>query len=325
MSTTSTSGVIRPCRSSSGARSQNRIRRSIRRNRTTPCTANQSIPDPVIGDWRDTDDCPPAFAKQQKRRSYDILPPEVIREARSAYYGLITQIDYNLARVYSALEDLGLYHETLIIYTSDHGEFLGDHRAGGKSHFHEPSAHVPFAMRMPSSWDNRCHGTQVATPVTHADILPTLLKAAGGEPPADTDGQDLVAVARGEHESPRRYLEGMNGPGPAGKDLRLDCIYLAITDGCWKYTWYPEGSAEQLFDLESDPQEVHNLAHAKGAADKKEELRDEFIRRQRERGGGLLEDGELPVRAVQHVPDSEMRNQGQPGAHTEYYKVDVRH
>ena len=180
-------------------------------------------------------------------------------------------------------------------------------------------------MRMPSSWDNRCHGTQVATPVTHADILPTLLKAAGGEPPADTDGQDLVAVARGEHESPRRYLEGMNGPGPTGKDLRLDCIYLAITDGCWKYIWYPEGSAEQLFDLESDPQEVHSLAHAKGAVDKKEELRDELIRRQRERGGGLLEDGELPVRAVQHVPDTEMRNQGQPGAHTEYWKVDVRH
>ena len=296
-----------------------------RRNRITRCTAKAPIPEPVIGDWRDTDDCPPAFAKQQKRRSYDILPPEVIREARSAYYGLITQIDYNLARVYSALEDLRLYHETLIIYTSDHGEFLGDHRAGGKSHFHEPSAHVPFAMRMPSSWDNRCHGTQVATPVTHADILPTLLKAAGGEPPADTDGQDLVAVARGEHESPRRYLEGMNGPGPTGKDLRLDCIYLAITDGSWKYIWYPEGSAEQLFDLESDPQEAHNLAHAKGAADKKEELRDELIRRQRERGGGLLEDGELPVRAVQHVPDSEMRNQGQPGAHTEYWKVDVRH
>ena len=236
-----TSAAILPYRSSCGVLSPSRIRHSTRRNRITPCTANHPIPEPVIGDWRDTDDCPPAFAKQQKRRSYDILPPEVIREARSAYYGLITQIDYNLARVYGALEDLGLYHETLIIYTSDHGEFLGDHRAGGKSHFHEPSAHVPFAMRMPSSWDNRCHGTQVATPVTHADILPTLLKAAGGDPPADTDGQDLVAVARGEHESPRRYLEGMNGPGPAGKDLRLDCIYLAITDGCWKYIWYPEG------------------------------------------------------------------------------------
>ena len=179
MCNTFTSVAIRPCRSCSGVRSPSRIRRSIRRNPTTRCIANQSIPDPVIGDWRESDDCPPAFAKQQKRRSYDILPPEVIREARSAYYGLITQIDYNLARVYSALEDLKLYHETLIIYTSDHGEFLGDHRAGGKSHFHEPSAHVPFAMRMPSSWDNRCHGTQVATPVTHADILPTLLKAAG--------------------------------------------------------------------------------------------------------------------------------------------------
>ncbi len=283
------------------------------------------IPEPVVGDWRDTDDCPPAFAKQQKRRSYDILPPEVIREARSAYYGLITQIDYNLARVYSALEDLKLYHETLIVYTSDHGEFLGDHRAGGKSHFHEPSAHVPFALRLPSSWDNRCHGTQVHTPVTHADILPTLLNAAGGDPPADTDGQDLVAVARGEHDSPRQYLEGMNGPGPTGKDLRLDCIYLAITDGRWKYMWYPEGPTEQLFDLENDPQEARNLAHANGAAAKKEELRDELIRRQRERGGGLLEDGELPVRAVHHVADNEMRNQGQPGAHTEYWQIDVRH
>ena len=249
----------------------------------------------------------------------------MIREARSAYYGLITQIDYNLARVYSALEDLKLYHETLIVYTSDHGEFLGDHRAGGKSHFHEPSAHVPFALRMPSSWDSRCHGTQVHTPVTHADILPTLVKAAGGEPPADTDGQDLVAVARGEHESPRQYLEGMNGPGPTGKDLRLDCTYLAITDGRWKYMWYPEGSAEQLFDLEDDPQEARNLAYERSAAAKKEELRSELVRRQQARGGGFLENGDLPRRTVQHVPDAEMRNQGQPGAHTEYWQIDVRH
>lgn len=284
-----------------------------------------AIPERVVGDWRETEECPLAFAKQQKRRSYDILPQEVIREARSAYYGLITQIDYNMARVYSALEDLQLYHDTLIIYTSDHGEFLGDHRAGAKSHFHEPSAHVPFAMRLPSSWDNRCHGTQVTTPVTHADILPTLLRAAGGEPPADTDGQDLVAVARGEHEAPRQYLEAMNGPGPTGKDLHLDFVYLALTDGRWKYMYYPEGPAELLFDLEADPQEVRNLAHAPESAAKKEELREELVRRQRERGGELLENDDLPVRAAQHVSDADMRNQGQPGAHTEYWQIDVRH
>lgn len=285
---------------------------------------NSPIPEPVIGEWRETGDCPASFTRQQQRRSYDLLPPEVIRAARAAYYGLITQVDYNLSRVYAALEDLKLYHETLIIYTSDHGEFLGDHRGGAKSHFHEPSAHVPFALRLPSSWDNRCHGTKVDALVTHADILPTLIKAAGGDTPTDTDGQDLVAVARGEHE-PRRYLEAMNGSTPVQTEQGIAYNYLAITDGQWKYMWYPEGPAELLFDLVTDQHEERNLARAPEAAAKKEELRDELVRRQRERGGEYLENGELPKRPVFHVSEQEMRNLGQPGAHTEYYDVDVLH
>jgi arylsulfatase A-like enzyme len=286
---------------------------------------NSPIPEPAIGEWRDSDDCPVSFVRQQQKRSYDLLPAEVIREARSAYYGLITQVDYNMSRVFAALEDLKLYHDTLIIYTSDHGEFLGDHRAGAKTYFLEPSAHVPFALRMPSSWENRCHGTQVQSPVTHADILPTLLKAAGGEAPDDSDGQDLVAVARGEHDSPRRYLEATHGPGPTERALGMDCTYLAITDGSWKYIWYPEGPAEQLFDIEADSQERHNLAHAPEAEAKKQELQEELIRRQQDRGGALLDNGALPVSPVYHVDENEMRDQGQPGAHTEYWPVDVRH
>ena len=106
-----------------------------------------------------------------------------------------------------------------------------------KTFFHEPSAHVPFVLRMPKNCENRQYGTSMDHVVTLADILPTLVHAAGGTPPDDVDGQNLIALARGQLESPRQYLEGMFGQSSE---------YYGITDGRWKYIWYPEGAAEQL-------------------------------------------------------------------------------
>ena len=97
---------------------------------------------------------------------------------------------------------------------------------------------VPFILRMPQSWDNRRHGTIVDSPITHADILPTLVGVAGGTQPSDSDGQDLVALARNELEHPRHYLEAMSGPRWPQAE-RIPCVYLALTDGQWKYIWYP--------------------------------------------------------------------------------------
>jgi len=119
---------------------------------------NSPIPDPVFGDWSEDDRCPEAFKFLRQKQSFDLVPPEIIREARAAYYGLITQIDYNMGRVFAALQDMGLFSDTLIIYASDHGEYLGDHHAGAKGFFHEQSAHVPCVLRLPQSWENRRHG-----------------------------------------------------------------------------------------------------------------------------------------------------------------------
>ena len=275
------------------------------------------IPEPVFGDWSEDRHAPAALLRARQSWSNDIIPPEVIREARAAYYGLITQNDYNLGRVLAALQDRELLKETLIIFTSDHGEYLGDHRMGGKSFFHEPSAHVPMVLRLPKSWSDRGHGTVVESPVTLADILPTLVSAAGGKAPESVDGINLIDVARGAAE-PRRYLEGTVGAFDQPR-------YLAITDGHWKYIWYPEGSAEQLFDLEEDPRELKNLAGLSGFEEKLKELKDEMTRRHRERSSPMLQDDRLPVRPLLEDSTLDRRNAGWPGYHTDQYHVDVRH
>ena len=278
---------------------------------------NSPIPEPVFGDWSEDDRCPEAFKFLRQKQSFDLVPPEIIREARAAYYGLITQIDYNMGRVFAALQDMGLFSDTLIIYASDHGEYLGDHHAGAKGFFHEQSAHVPCVLRLPQSWENRQHGVISDDLVTLADILPTVVSAAGGSPSDDVDGQDLIALARGELE-PRRYLEATSGPPEKA-------TYYGITDGRWKYMWYPEGGAEQLFDLKTDPQEIKNLADLPGYAEQRNSLKQEMIRRHEARHSAGVKDGQLVARPVEDYSVADRRNQSWPGYHTEYYDVDVRH
>jgi choline-sulfatase len=281
---------------------------------------NCEIPEPVHGDWCDDEHAPESFKRFRQRWSLDLVPTEVIREARAAYYGLVTQVDYNLGRVFAALQDMGLYDDTLVIFTSDHGEMLGDHRTGAKVFFHEPSAHIPFLLRMPKSWRDRLHGSQCPDLVSLADILPTLIVAAGGAPPAGTDGLDLVSLVRGELPAGRDYLEATAEPyGPATTP------YLAITDGRYKYIWYPEGADEQLFDLEEDPNELRNLNHDEAYTGVKATLRDVLVKRERARGGVLLNGGALLERPHEGDSERDRRNQAWPGFHTEYFPLDVRH
>ncbi len=276
---------------------------------------NCPIPEPVYGDWAGPEHCPLPFRRFREALDYDILPPEIIREARAAYYGLITQIDYNLGRVLSALQDLGMLENTLIIYTSDHGEYLGDHHTCSKVFFHEPSARIPFVLRMPKTWTNRCYGSQIHTLVTHADILPTIVSAAGGSPPEDTDGIDLIKLARGQIES-RTYLEA----GAAGTKG-----YTAITDGRWKYIYYPEGAGEQLFDLQSDPRELKNLAFLAEFKEEKERLKNELISRHKARNSSLVAENNFVALPPGKDTTADHRNSSWPGFHTDFYQIDVRH
>jgi arylsulfatase A-like enzyme len=273
-----------------------------------------AIPPRARGDWTADDFCPPILRSTRKGMKHDLVPDEIWREARAAYYGLVTQIDYTIGRVLGALQETGLYGETLILFTSDHGELLGDHDAGGKCYFYEGSAHVPFILRAPRSWGPRGHGLQCSAPVTLADVLPTLVDAAGGRAPATADGVSLLPLLEEGAEPPRKYVVGVGG---------ANVRQVAITDGRWKYLWFPQGGREQLFDLAADPYEQTDQADS--APMEGDRLRRALIEELVRRGSDYLADGRLAVEPVERIAERDLRAGCGQGFATEYQPSDTRH
>lgn len=198
------------------------------------------IPEPVIGDWVDSADEPPALTRQRIMSKADRIPPSVMTRLRRHYYAQITHIDYQLGRLLGELKRKGLYDNTVIVLTSDHGEHLGDHRLFAKNSFLESSACVPVIMRLP-----RSHGIinrRSQEPVLTADIAPTLLDLAGLTPARDMDGISLLAQPDG------RVIFGETS----------DAVFA--TDGAFKYVYYFGGGAEHLFHVEADSNDSRNLA-----------------------------------------------------------------
>lgn len=276
------------------------------------------IPPPVADNWSRSN-CPTAIRRFRERRGFDKLHPEVIRAARAAYYGLITQVDYNMGRIFAALQEAGILKNTLILYTSDHGEYLGDHGCGAKTFFHEPSARVPFVLRLPQTTDAPPTNQTREDLITLADIYPTLIQAAGGEIPEGCIGNSLLDVI--SHKYPtRKYVVSVSGP--AGQTEQI-----SITNGTWKYLYYPEGTEEQLFNLEQDPLEQTDLCLEEQApyVEIIENLRKNMLEELRNRGAKYLVKGELPTR--ERVMDTldQRRRTDFPGFSTEYKDKDTRH
>ncbi len=277
---------------------------------------NEDIAEPVFGDWSDDEHAPLAFKRLRQMWGYDKISPKIMKEAKAAYYGLLTQIDYNMGRIFSALQDFDMLKDTLILFTSDHGEYLGDHHTAAKFFLHQPSTHVPFILRLPPTLNDTLGGTKVDIPVTHADILPTLVKLAGGEVPKDVDGQDLLAVLEKKQE-PRKYVEMVSEMG------MLESI--GLTDGKMKYIWYMEDQCEQLFDLEKDPMELKNIVHDPAYAAIKEELKQDLINSEHSKKLGHSKDGKLATIPPLNDGERHRRAHPWPGYHTEYCNIDVKH
>lgn len=211
---------------------------------------NRQLPAPVMGDWEKE------LPNTQRGRPVNAwrgpLPLQQLDQYRAGYYGCVEQIDHQIGRL--------LYHlpeNTVVVFCSDHGDMLGDHGWFRKRGPYQGSVHIPLMLWMPESmrrsWGIR-GGTCVDTAVELMDIFPTLADLAGGEKPADLDGESVLPLCRGE-QLERPYLHG--------ECARLETIGSGmqfLTDGSWKYIWYPALGKEQLFHLPSDPGERHNLA-----------------------------------------------------------------
>lgn len=272
------------------------------------------IPEPVYGEWSTNENAPVAFTRFRQKWSGDLLPKEILKEAKSAYYGLITQCDYNMGRIFSALQDVDELKNTLIIFASDHGEFLGDHAASGKFFPYEQSIHVPFVLRPPKNMAQEFVGTQSDKLISLMDILPTVAKIAGGEVDA-FEGEDLFELVTTSQK--RESLAGAYfGDG--------DYFYL-INDE-YKYIYYLEDGKEQLFDIVNDREDLFDLSTDERYTATMQALKAALIKKHQEMNSEYVENDDF-VRFPGKSNDTERERRADswPGFHTDKYPIDVLH
>ena len=166
--------------------------------------------------------------------------------ALQGFYALCTHIDHQLRVVVGSLREEGLLDNTVVCFTSDHGDMLGRHGMWAKRLFYEGAANVPMIL-VGSEGDQRVGHHRVDDRlVGWQDIMPTLLDLAGIPVPASVEGLSMIGAAH------RAWLYGEVGEG--------DHATRMIRSGQWKLIYYPAGNVRQLFDLESDPMEIHDLS-----------------------------------------------------------------
>jgi len=182
------------------------------------------------------------------------LSPERNQRMRAAYAGVITHIDYEFGRMLETLQRRGRsLDNTLIIFTSDHGDMMGDHNLHRKTYAYEGSARIPFVVRYPAELELP---TGVFEHVVGLqDVMPTILEAVGVAIPDSVTGMSVLGAIRGG--SWRGYLHGEHSPC-----YSLDEAMHYLTDGREKYIWFPATNEEQFFDLRQDRGELHDLSRA---------------------------------------------------------------
>jgi choline-sulfatase len=199
-------------------------------------------------------------AHERVRRTFALYDytEEQVRVARAAYYGLITYLDDKIGRLMAALRETGQYENTVVVYTSDHGDLIGDHGLWWKNSFYEQSSRVPILFSWPGTLPS---GKRFGGAMSNVDVARTLVDIGGGAEPEDWDGDTLLPLMRalgtaGEAEASSRW-----------KDEAICEYYGHATNrpqrmlraGRWKYNYYHREPAE-LYDLATDPGELHDLA-----------------------------------------------------------------
>jgi choline-sulfatase len=194
----------------------------------------------------------------------ELRNPDEARKRIAYYYANLAQMDDCAGIVLRALHELGLEENTIVLYTSDHGEMLGEHGLWQKFEFYEGSCGVPLLIRVPGvSQPGICNA-----PISQVSVLPTLAELCHVPVSSPLDGTSFVQQIR--QPETRSSL-----PVFAEYNLRNPQAKYMIRDGYYKFTFWTHDMAE-LYDLQADPQEMNNLAlapeHTKTVARLKEKL-----------------------------------------------------
>lgn len=212
----------------------------------------------------------PSFDLAQRYEQSDVLPPvdpeghktfhmthlqdvrdfseEDRKNVRRYTNAMVKGIDLAVGKIVAALEQRGILDDTVVVFTSDHGDFLCDHGLLQKENIcARPLVHIPCILRapghgLPATWDQ---------PMSNVDVLPTVMSLAGLEPPASIDGRDV---------SQEMLNGGSHQVFAYAFHEAVEYQNLALYDGDWKLLHYPHGNRTELYDLASDPDEMVDLA-----------------------------------------------------------------
>ena len=223
-------------------------------------SANEMLP--AIRSEKERENAHPVFAAYMDMRySRNMSRDEARAKVIPTYMGLITQIDDQMGVLMKFLEARGLLDTTMIVFTSDHGDYLGDHWMGEKDLFHEQSAKIPLIIIDPSKEADATRGTRSDALVEGIDLAPTFVDYFGSTPPRHIlEGRSLLPLLRGAKPADWRKV-AFSEYDYAMQDVRLKlgqpierCRLFMVFDGRWKYI-HASGFRPMLYDLETDPEE----------------------------------------------------------------------
>ena len=269
----------------------------------------QNLPPAAHGDWVKWD---ALTTKGDKAGHRVLLEGETLRKTQAGYFGLTEFLDEQIAPL---IADFRARSEKagrpwLIVFTTDHGEMLGDNGFYRKCEPYEGSANIPFIVA--GSRDLKLKPGLVSTNlVCLEDVMPTCLEVAGAKAASGIDGLSVIATCRGEAQWPRPILHFEHA----------DCYskaqaFQALTDGRYKYIWRPLDGSENLFDLKADPHEEHDLTLVKDAKEQVELWRNRMIAKLANRPEGFSDGNEAhcgaALSAVAATSEQVVRLNGEP-------------
>ena len=239
---------------------------------------------PVARHERELRNAHPVLAAYRRHEEcVNFMRDEVWRTVRPTYQGLVQQIDDHLGRVWEELDRLGRWQDTLIVFTADHGDYLGDHWLGEKEHFHDVIQRVPLIVHDPDPAADATRGRAQTRFVEAIDLAPTVLDALALPIPRERmEGRSLLPLLHGmptEHwrdavfsELDYAYREARRILGRAPDACRA---WMVRTER-WKYVHWQD-FRPQLFDLAADPEEFDDRGEDPALEDIRREMRERLL------------------------------------------------
>ena len=224
------------------------------------------VPTPVRHEDERIDPHPVFGAYMENKIATAFQREDVRQKVIPAYMGLIKQCDDQLGVLLGHLEATDRMKDTMIVLTSDHGDYLGDHWLGEKDLFHDPSVKVPMIIYDPRKVADVTRGTTCDALVEAIDLAPTFVEAAGGKVASHIlEGRSLLPWLHGETPDWRRFAISEFDYSSTPQSVKLDlapndCRLFMVCDGRYKLMYAMGGFRPMLFDLENDPNEFDDLA-----------------------------------------------------------------